>query len=132
MKRVLSAIIVILLVISAIPYASAAPHATVSGFCVNPLFKDSIGLVGTSTAPRYYGASSPVISAEANAENLRDGFKARTASINVDYNVDFVMPTDGEEAKAKVIEVISGLLDIAFSHTGDPKEGDSLRYSYAM
>ena len=125
MKKVLSLILTLALLLSCLPATALPVHAvehaqemTVTGFHVNPLYNSAPPVI-----PQTYAASVPEVSCNSEAEAvayLRQQMTQRAEEVSFRIYMD-----DFDFSRAYPI------FEAALAHTGNPTEGDYLQWQYA-
>ncbi len=127
LKKLLSALLTLALLVSLVPGSLAAEieivgpaSETEESVRINPLYRDLLSgeaLGAELTAAELCGEPAVCVTVGEAAAVIRAGMKARQTSVVLRYTG--VLPFPVEDA-----------LELALSHTGDPREGDYLRFQY--
>ena len=105
----------------------------VSATIKNPYF-EHLDLQESITAARYYAQPTALTqySEDKNvwASAIGNALLNHNKNVSVYYIIDGALPTNETALKEKLREITLELFDIAAKETDNPKEGDSLRFSY--
>ena len=135
-KKVLAMILALVMALSCVPAAMAAPAQSYSagGGWTNPAYEGRVQDVHFhSNAPKYYGAAPSVTyitDAEEASAAIRAGMVARQAEIPLHYMIPELLPDDQTAMEERLEEIVLELWDGVFIETDNPQEGDSLQYAW--